>query len=284
MQMSDENLRNALAARDPLAALAAVERAVKSEPGVARHRIALFQVMCLLGQWKRAMNQLDVISQLDDEALSMVSTYREAIKCEAVRVQVFSGATTPLAFGEPQAWLAHLVEALHREAGGDSAGAARLRESAFDQAQFPGGVMDGTPFEWIADCDPRLGPVLEAIVNGRYYWMPLTALARVDLEAPEDLRDLVWTPAHLQFINGGEAMGLIPTRYPGSEASSDGALQLARKTEWVAGAGGAQVGMGQRMLATDAGDRPLLEIRRIDFNPPGQTGADPQASQDPLRP
>jgi type VI secretion system protein ImpE len=39
-------------------------------------------------------------------------------------------------------------------------------------------------------------------------------------------------PAHFQFVNGGEVVGLIPTRYPGSEASSDGAICLARKTIW----------------------------------------------------
>jgi type VI secretion system protein ImpE len=33
------------------------------------------------------------------------------------------------------------------------------------------------------------------------------------LEAPEDLRDLVWMPAHLRFENGGESLALIPTRY-----------------------------------------------------------------------
>jgi hypothetical protein len=36
----------------------------------------------------------------------------------------------------------------------------------------------------------------------------------------EDLRDVVWMPAHLQFENGGESVALIPTRYPGSAASA----------------------------------------------------------------
>ena len=35
------------------------------------------------------------------------------------------------------------------------------------------------------------------------------------------------------WANAGEAVGLIPTRYPGSEQSSDGAVRLARRTEWV---------------------------------------------------
>ena len=57
--------------------------------------------------------------------------------------------------------------------------------------------------------------MLEAVINGRYYWVPFSRLAEVTIEAPEDLRDVVWMPAHLQFENGGEMVALIPTRYPG---------------------------------------------------------------------
>jgi len=267
-------LKEALAANDPAGALAEAERAVRADPSSARERIALFQVMCILGQWERALNQLEVIGQLDAQALAMVSTYREAIKCETVRARVFAGGTTPLAFGEPQPWLAFLVEALQRDAAGDAGAARALREKAIDEAQFPAGEADGAAFEWIADNDARLGPIVEAIVGGRYYWMPMTALARIDLEAPEDLRDFVWTPAHFEFINGGATVGLIPTRYPGSEACADGAIQLARRTDWELAAGGASVGLGQRVFATDGSDLPQLELRRITLrNAPADASA-----------
>ena len=61
--------------------------------------------------------------------------------------------------------------------------------------------------------------MLEAVINGRYYWVPFSRLTKIELEPPEDLRDMVWMPAHLQFENGGESVALIPTRYPGSEAA-----------------------------------------------------------------
>jgi len=44
--------------------------------------------------------------------------------------------------------------------------------------------------------------VLEATINGRYCWVPFAALAKVAIEAPADLRDLVWSPAQLEFVNG----------------------------------------------------------------------------------
>jgi len=76
----------------------------------------------------------------------------------------------------------------------------------------------------------------------------------------------VWLPAQFTWINGGEAYGLIPTRYPGSENSQDSALQLARKTEWIELAPGVDQGLGQRMLATDQGEYALLDVRCVTFN------------------
>src|SRR5690606_7705283 len=119
---------------------------------------------------------------------------------------------------------------------------------ALDQAPATPGTIDGTPFEWIADADMRLGPVLEAIINGRYYWVPFAQLQQMDIEAPEDLRDFVWIPAHLKFTNGGESLALLPTRYPGSHADSDGAIQLARKTDWRESRPGFFEGIGQRLF------------------------------------
>jgi len=119
----------------------------------------------------------------------------------------------------------------------------------------------------------RLGPVLEAIVNGRYYWVPFARLSRVTIEAPSDLRDVVWMPAYLQFENGGESPALIPTRYPGSETSEDGAIRLARKTEWVESAPDVFCGLGQRLITTDGGEFPLMDIRTITIQAPDAAAA-----------
>jgi type VI secretion system protein ImpE len=71
----------------------------------------------------------------------------------------------------------------------------------------------------------------------------------------------VWTPAFFTWVNGGEIVGLIPTRYPGSQASEDAALQLSHKTEWLEPADGVYIGMGQRLLASDVGEHSLLDVR-----------------------
>lgn len=246
-------------------ALAALQQQVRGDPANAKLRIFLFQMLAVQGQWDRALTQLNVAAELDPAALAMAQMYREAIPCEVFRAEVFAGQRTPLVLGEPPAWIGLLLEALRLTASGDHAAAQPLRERAFDEAPATAGTLDGQPFAWLADADPRLGPVLEAVVNGRYYWVPVQNIRQIVLEAPTDLRDLVWLPVHFTWVTGGEMVGVIPSRYPGSERSSDEALRLARKTEWTEAAPGLFLGSGQRMLATDAGEFPLLDTRQIDL-------------------
>ena len=192
-----------LAGGQPADALKSLQDRVREHPADAKLRTFLFQLLCVLGRWERAQAQLELCGQLDHATLAMVNTYREALKCELVREAVFAGKTTPMIFGQPQAWVASLVEAIQADARGDAALGAKLRGDALAAAPATAGTLDGTPFEWIADADSRLGPVLEAVVNGRYVWVPFGALLKISIEAPSDLRDLVWAPAHLTLANGG---------------------------------------------------------------------------------
>ena len=255
-------------------ALSELQQQVRQRPADAKLRVFLFQLLAVLGQWDRALNQLNVAGELDASTLSMVQTYREALQCEQLRAQVFSGQRSPLVFGEPQHWLALLIQAQRPFAQGDVEQAGDLRAQALETAPATGGVIDGQPFQWLADADPRLGPVLEAIVNGRYYWIPFQNIHRIELEAPSDLRDMVWTAAQFTWANGGATVGLIPTRYPTTEQQDDSALKLARKTEWQDIGNDLQLGLGQRLLATNDADYALLDTRLIELDTLTETTTD----------
>lgn len=259
--------------------LAKLQDQVRREPANPKHRIFLFQLLTVMGQWERALNQLNVLEEMDASSLPMVQTYREALRCEMLRADVFAGRRSPLLFGDPEPWAALLLEALRLTAEGHHQQAAAIREQAFDAAPVTSGVLDNQPFAWIADADTRLGPVLEAIVNGRYFWIPFHRIASIKFEAPADLRDLVWTPAFFTWANDGETVGLIPTRYPGSQASEDPALQLSHKTEWLEPAEGVYIGMGQRLLASDGGEHPLLDIRLLRLGEEAEPLAEPPVTE-----
>jgi type VI secretion system protein ImpE len=259
---------------DPVAALAQLQEQVRARPEDAKLRVFLFQLLCVLGRWDRALNQLNVASTLDPSAIAMAQTYGDAVRCEGVRADVFAGKRSPMIFGEPEEWLALLIESLLEGGRGNESRSRQLHELAFDGAPTSQGDIDGRPFSWIADADARVGPVLEAIVNGRYYWIPFTRLSKLQLEPPEDLRDVVWMPAHLEFENGGESVALIPTRYVGSEQSDDGLVIMSRKTIWQEVAPETHHGIGQRILTTDADELPLMEVRTITFSGASDGAAD----------
>lgn len=256
------------------ATLTALQDKVRKDPANAKLRIFLFQLLCVLGDWKRAITQLKLSAEMDPLATMMAKTYREAIICEVYREKVFAGEKSPLVFGEPQEWLALLIEAQKLLGSGKTTEAADLRARAFDAAPATSGEADGVRFEWIADADMRLGPVLEVIVNGRYFWLPFNAIAKLEMEAPSDLRDAVWTAATLTLANGGEVPALIPTRYAGTTPGGDAAEKLARATSWTDLGAETFAGSGQRLLATDQADIALLDLRLLKMDGAEGAGSD----------
>ncbi|MCJ7814438.1 MAG: virulence protein SciE type [Xanthomonadales bacterium] len=250
------------------AALSAVKEAVRENPSKAENRTFLFQLLSVTGDWERALNQLNLAGELDSSALPMVQTYREALACEALREKVFAGERSPLVFGDPERWIALALESVKLAAKGRYAQASDLRDQAYEAAPTVPGTINGEPFEWLADADSRIGPFIEAVVNGKYYWIPMNRIAAIEIEPPEDLRDLVWIPGQFSWANGGQSIGLIPVRYPGSERSADSATVLARRTEWEEQSDDTYTGLGQRLFATDKSEYPLLDVREIRFDLP----------------
>ena len=119
---------------DPLKALALLQEAIRAHPSDSKLRVFLFQLLCLVGQWSRALNQLEVAAGLDPAALPMKQTYGEAIRCELMRAQVFEGKKSPMVFGEPEQWIALLIESLLVAGKGQIAESERLRAQAFAEA------------------------------------------------------------------------------------------------------------------------------------------------------
>ena len=261
-----QDVSQQIASGDLESALQNTQQKIRKNPADSKLRILLFQLHSILGAWDKALNQLNVLRDLDASALSMVQAYEQVLFCEALRKEVFAGHKAPLIFGEPEEWIALMFEALNLENSGKQQQADELRAKALEQAPATSGEIDGTAFKWIADADSRLGPMLEAIINGRYYWIPFHRISQLNLGSPEDLRDLAWMPAQFVWSNGGDAVGFIPTRYPDSENNADNAIKLARKTDWLAESEYSYHGLGQRILTTDINDYPLLDCRTIIFN------------------
>jgi type VI secretion system protein ImpE len=248
--------------------LASALAAVKAAPTDPSVRMKLFRVFCLTGQWDRAVIQLDTASGMDAELAMTSLLYKQAIACEQFRAQVFVGSRTPVVLGEPQPWLGWMMEALRSE----PARAMSLRAQAMEAAIALPGSLNGEEFEWLADADPRLGPVCESFIDGKYYWLPFDRIAELTIEPPDDMLDLVWTRAEVVLGNGGSKLVLVPSRYPGSEASGDDTIRTCRRTEWSGSDATGYLGLGQREWVTDRGETGLLDVRRLVLLPQMHAG------------
>jgi type VI secretion system protein ImpE len=245
-------------------ALNTIQNVVREDPVNPRPRIFLFQLLGVVGEWRRAGTQLRVLSEMDSDGMVLARIFEPVLQCEPVRADVFAGQLAPSIFGQTPGWLDLLLQALEHFGKGNFNAGEKSRHEAFEAAPMSAGTINGEPFDWIADADERLGPVLEVILQGRYYWIPFCRIRQIVMEPATNLRDLVWAPAHFVWANGEHASGHIPTRYSGTEHSVDGNLKLARKTEWLE-QNGIHLGLGQRVFATDRNEYPLLEIRQIQF-------------------
>ena len=255
-------------------ALKALQEQVRANAADPKLRVFLFQLLSVLGQWDRSLNQLGVLSNMDSDSMMLSRIFEPVVRCEQLRAEIFAGKRTPIVFGEPEPWMSRLIQANGLLAAGETVAAAKLRDEAFEQASSSPGMINGQPFEWIADADPRLGPMLEAVIEGHYYWIPFNRIQKMLLEPPTDLRDLVWMPVQFVWSNGGEASGHVPTRYPGTERSVENELRLARKTSWTDLGENYVTGTGQRVIATDAGEFALLECRLVELTSVGPTSAE----------
>ena len=143
--------------------LAQLQEQVRKEPANVKHRIFLFQLLSVIGDWERANTQLSVVGEMDAGALAMVQTYREALKCEVLRAEIFAGKRSPVIFGQPASWLALLIEALRLTSENRYTEARDLREMAFDLDDGPTAGARSSPD---AAMRRRASDVIRDTVNG----------------------------------------------------------------------------------------------------------------------
>jgi type VI secretion system protein ImpE len=244
--------------------LQTLKAAIRDEPSKAELRVYYFQLLVVMGEWSKALEQLQLCAQLDPQNEPMARAYREAIRCEVLRMAVFAGQKRPFILGEPPEWMGYLLDALALAARGETAAASALRQQALDQAPACPGHINDQDFAWLLDGDSQLGPVCELFANGCYYWVPFNAISQIALGKPQDLRDLVWSGCEVTLANGGNLPGFIPTRYPVQASDSD-AVRLGRSTEWLDLGKDHAAGRGQRSWFSDQDQYALLDVRHIRF-------------------
>ena len=248
--------------------LARLESRIRTQPGDADLRAAFAQLLCLDANWPRALAQLKSWQALKPQAQPTVTLLEQAIEGERQRGEVMAGRARPVAPVEDYPWLAAMISALDPQ----SQDAQRQRNAALEQAGANPGQLatqsgETVAFDWLMDGDCRLGPVCEAIVNGRYFWLPFAAISAMQFQPPASVTDLVWRHTLVRLRDGSEQVCQIPARYP-LDTSADDRFKLCRVTEWQQSEGDAPhyLGQGQKIWLNDSADYSLLDLATLSFS------------------
>jgi type VI secretion system protein ImpE len=245
------------------AVTAALEE-VKQHPTDTSRRGFLGELLCFTGDFPRADVHLDALGNQDPQALLGVALFRQLLRAEQARQQFFREGRLPEFLDPPPLYLQRHLEASISVREGRPAEAVTLLNEAEDLRPEVAGTCDGQSFNDLRDIDDMTASFFEVLTStGKYYWIPLERVERVEFRAPERPRDLLWRRAHMAVRSGPDGEVYLPALYPGTHAESDDRLRLGRLTEWRGGNEAPLRGVGQRMFVIGEEDRAIMELHEL---------------------
>ena len=251
-------------------AVTAATAAVRKAPTDIAARVLLAELLAFSGNIDRADVILDAAAELEPATAIVVAEFRQLLRGELARRQLFSEGRVPEVLGEPTAAQRSSLAAIVALRNGDAVEAASLAAQAEQERPHPTGTAGSLAFDDMRDTDDLLATCFEVITTtGKYFWIAPERVATLAFHAPKRPRDLFWRRATMQVAGGPDGDVYIPAIYPPAKnaaAAMTDALRLGRATDWQpAGDGGPTVGLGAVTLLVGEDARTWLELEQIAF-------------------
>lgn len=230
-------------------ARAALIDAVRADPASARDRLALAEVLIVLGDLVRADTHLDAAQNLDTSFALVVALGRQLIRAATWRNETFTAGRPPeLVTARTPSVDSALAILLAARSGTDVA----IDEPAADGQPVVSGSIDDRSFSGWRDGDDRTAGILEVLTStGNYVWVPFEHVRSLRWLPFERLRDTVWRPAELEVADGPNGVVYLPVIYhAGAEQTPD--QRLGRATDWIEGAFVSGVGLRTWLIGDEA--------------------------------
>jgi len=243
----------------------AIERVageVKAKPSDLAARTFYFELLSLSGDLESDGHQLDVLSGVRGELGGGAHIYAGAIQAEKERRQFFHGGPRPRVLSEPP-YAGSYLQAIEHHAAGEAPAAACLLEAAAETDRVLRGKLNGSEIRELSDSHELLGPFLEVVMENHYAWIPWEAIQSLSIPEPRFLRDTIWSPASLTLHSGDHGDVLVFSLYVDSHLQADD-IKLGRRTIWDTKDAGFTIAYGQKVIASDDRDCPILEIRNLE--------------------
>jgi type VI secretion system protein ImpE len=245
-------------------AIEAQTQAVKASPTDPGLRLFLFELLAFAGDLDRARRQIEAVTYDDPDQVAMLQRYKKLLDSEAERRKMFDEGIMPSFFIDPPFHLRMRQDAVmnflrfHR--GTEAQG---LLEGARGMLPNLKVLLNNQEYQGFHDCDDIFGTILEVMVNGQYYWLPLEQVTCLAMNPPKFPRDLLWIPTRLELSDGRTGEVFLPALYPGSHLHPDDQVKLGRNTDWKTWEDGPVLGIGEKTFL--AGEEPIgiLEWRTL---------------------
>jgi type VI secretion system protein ImpE len=251
---------------DAVTAANAVVRKAPTDPAA---RMLLAELLLFQGNLERADTLMDALTTMEPGLALQGAAFRQLVRAEQARRQVWTEGRLPEFLGEPSLHLKRMLAALVQLRSGDAAGAVRALAEA-EEARPPAAGREGAvPFTDFRDADDLCAGFFEVLTTtGKCFWVPTERVEEVQFHAPERPRDLFWRRATMSVRDGPDGEVYIPAIYVADAAAQPDPIRLGRATDWVGGEGAPMRGLGQRVFLVGDEGRSVMELTTLAFGAP----------------
>ena len=245
-------------------ALAAANAEVKKAPTDLGHRVLLAELLLFTGNLERADVILDAAGQLDPSAAIVVSEFRQLLRAETARRQLYRDGRVPEVLDDLEPTGQASLKALVALREGNLAEATAAVAQAEALRPRVSGTVNGQPFDDFRDADDLIPGYIETLTTtGKYFWIPVSRIESMEFHPPKRPRDLAWRRCSMSVKAGPDGDVYIPVLYFTAEETDD-AHRLGRATSWSEGEGPVR-GIGQRVFLAGEEDLSIMQLNAISF-------------------
>ena len=246
-------------------AVAAGQAALRKAPTDLNARVLLGELLAFTGNLQRADVVLDAASAIDPTTALVVAEFRQLIRADIARRQLFRDGRVPEFLTDPTETQRLQLAALVALRAGDHPEAARQAQAAEAVRPRAPGHHGDVAFDDMRDADDLLAGSFEVLTTtGKYFWIPIERVQTLEFHAPKRPRDLLWRRASMSVANGPDGEVYLPTVYAADDAMTD-ALRLGRETDWREVEGGPVRGVGQRLFLLGEDAVGMMDLGSIRF-------------------
>lgn len=252
-------------AGDLAGAIAAAQAVVRKAPSDLDTRVLLAELLLLSGNLERADVLLDAASTIDPTTAVVVAEFRQLIRADMARRQLFRDGRMPEFLADPTEVQRLQLQALVALRANDPAEAARCAAAAEEARPAIPGVHGGKAFDDMRDADDLLAGTFEVLTTtGKYFWIPAERVVTAEFHPPKRPRDLMWRRVSMTVADGPDGDVYMPAIYGGTDPVND-AQKLGRETDWTDPDAGPVRGIGQRVFLMGEDDVAVMDLGDLRF-------------------